>query len=466
MYRIFNHYVSKAVSSLLVLELLILVGSFYAGAGPRIFHDSPLILPKLEHAFLSACVFAVAMVFSMGTLGMYHLDFRAGLLKPLLLQLAPSFVMGFCILTLVLDTVPGLYIDRGTLMMVLLVAAGGIALVRVVFLKTSDSAFLKSRILILGSGQLAAEIGQLALRQSYRKYHIIGFIPVPAEPSCVAPQQLLALDAATSLLSLARQHGADEIVVSVKNRRGGPFPTDELLNCKMSGIRIIDADSFFERETCQIRVESMQPSWLVFGGGFDQTTLRTFMKRSFDVAVSLCLLLLTLPVMLLTALCIYAEDRQPVFYRQERIGKDCKAFHVWKFRSMGFNAERDGQPQWAAKNDPRVTRVGQFIRRARIDELPQIWNVFKGEMSFVGPRPERQHFVRLLAEGVPYYNVRHCLKPGITGWAQVHYGYGDSVEDAVQKLRYDLYYVKNNSLLLDILILIDTVKVVLLGAGR
>ena len=173
----------------------------------------------------------------------------------------------------------------------------------------------------------------------------------------MAPQQLRQLDAATSLLSRARQHGADEIVVSVKNRRGGPFPTDELLNCKMSGIRIIDADSFFERETCQIRVESMQPSWLVYGGGFDQTTLRTFMKRSFDMTVSLCLLLLTLPVMLLTALCIYAEDRQPVFCRQGA-SAGLKAFHVWKFRSMGFNAERDGKPQWAAKNDPRVTRVG------------------------------------------------------------------------------------------------------------
>jgi exopolysaccharide biosynthesis polyprenyl glycosylphosphotransferase len=190
------------------------------------------------------------------------------------------------------------------------------------------------------------------------------------------------------------------------------------------------------------------------------------MKRTFDIVVSIIILLLALPVMLFTAACIVLEDGGPLIYSQERVGKGGRSFKVLKFRSMGSDAEKGGKPQWAAQNDPRVTRVGGIIRKLRIDELPQLWNVFKGEMSFVGPRPERPYFVEQLSADIPYYNVRHSIKPGITGWAQVRYGYGASVEDAVQKLQYDLYYVKNNSLFLDLLVLIDTLKVVLFGSGR
>jgi sugar transferase (PEP-CTERM system associated) len=467
MFKISNHYVSKVVSSLLVLELLILIGSFYAGAGMRFFDGGPFALPRLDHFFLSACVFAAAIIFSMSALGMYHIDFSAGLAKPFFLQLLPAFAMGFCILTLIFYVEPDLYFGRGVLLLVFTVATGGIALVRFAFRKTSESSYLKSRVLFLGSGTLAMESGHLALQPgSYRKYQIVGYVPIGTEECCVPEQSLLPLAEGVSLLTMARRHGVTEIVVSVQNRRNGAYPIKDLLACKLAGIHITDADSFFERETCQIRVESMQPSWLVFGSGFDQTFRRIYMKRSFDVAVSLVMLILTMPIMLFTALCILIEDGAPVFYQQERIGLDGKPFKVLKFRSMGSDAEKNGKPQWAAKNDPRITRVGNVIRRTRIDELPQIWNVFKGEMSFVGPRPEREYFARLLTEGVPYYNIRHCLKPGITGWAQVRYGYGDSLEDSVQKLRYDLYYVKNNSLLLDVLILIDTVKVVLFGAGR
>jgi sugar transferase (PEP-CTERM system associated) len=231
-------------------------------------------------------------------------------------------------------------------------------------------------------------------------------------------------------------------------------------------VKVTDAATFFERETCQIRVDSLQPSWLVFGGGFDQSFVRTFMKRSFDIVCSVIILALTLPLMLLAALAVKLEDRGPVFYSQERVGKDGKTFFVHKFRSMRTDAEKGGKPQWAQQNDPRITRIGNFMRKTRIDELPQILNVFKGEMSFVGPRPERPYFVEQLIEVVPYYNVRHSVKPGITGWAQVRYGYGSSAEDALQKLQYDLYYVKNNSLFLDVLILIDTLKVVLFRSGR
>jgi sugar transferase (PEP-CTERM system associated) len=287
----------------------------------------------------------------------------------------------------------------------------------------------------------------------------------PTEELCVPSTGLLNSREGDTLVSLARQHNVEEIVVSVGNRRGG-FPIKELLECKLAGLKVTDAATFFERETCQIRVDSLQPSWLVFGGGFDQSFVRTFMKRSFDIVCSVLILALTFPLMLLAALAVKLEDRGPVFYSQERVGKDGKSFLVHKFRSMRTDAEKSGKPQWAQQNDPRITRIGNFMRKTRIDELPQILNVFKGEMSFVGPRPERPYFVEQLIEVVPYYNVRHSVKPGITGWAQVRYGYGSSAEDALQKLQYDLYYVKNNSLFLDVLILIDTLKVVLFRSGR
>ena len=222
---------------------------------------------------------------------------------------------------------------------------------------------------------------------------------------------------------------------------------------------------FFERERGQIRVNTLYPSWLVFGGGFDQSLLRSGIKRTFDIAASGILLAATLPIMIVTALCILWEDGAPVFYRQERVGKGGKPFMVLKFRSMCKDAEKGGKPQWAATDDPRITRVGRIIRKLRIDELPQVFNVLAGAMSFVGPRPERPYFVDQLCAEIPFYNVRHSIKPGITGWAQVRYQYGASVEDAIEKLQYDLYYVKNHSLFLDIIILIDTIEVVLLGKG-
>jgi sugar transferase (PEP-CTERM system associated) len=268
-----------------------------------------------------------------------------------------------------------------------------------------------------------------------------------------------------SLLAMARKYHATEIVVSVQNRRGGGFPIQELLECKSNGIKVTDSAAFFEREACQIRVDSLQPSWLVFGSGFDQSVSRIFVKRTFDLVASIILSIITLPLMLLTALLIYIEDRGPIFYQQERVGKGGRLYKVLKFRSMRNNAEQGGRPQWAAQNDPRTTTVGAIIRKLRIDEIPQVLNVLKGEMSFVGPRPERPYFVKQLSETVPFYDIRHTIKPGITGMAQVRYQYGASVEDSVQKLQYDLYYVKNNSLFLDLLILIDTIPVVLIGKG-
>ncbi|WP_026354888.1 TIGR03013 family XrtA/PEP-CTERM system glycosyltransferase [Massilia niastensis] len=467
MFRISNHYVSKIVFVLLFVEVLVLLGAAYVGAAVRMLEYGDAVAAEhLDHFFTSAAAFAIAVIFSMSAMGMYQLDYDEGLRHPFFMKLMPSFVMGFMILALVFYVAPELYFGRGTLLLVFALAGIGIFLARMAFFKTSEARFLKSRIMFLGGGPLARECCDLATRKSrYHKYDIAGFVPNPSEELCVPSANLLKMRDGDSLVKLVRQYQVEEIVVSVQNRRGG-FPIKELLDCKLQGIKVTDAATFFERETCQIRVDSLQPSWLVFGGGFDQSFVRTFMKRSFDLVCSVLILAMTFPLMLLAALAVWMEDRGPVFYSQERVGKDGRTFRVHKFRSMRADAEKNGKPQWAAQNDPRVTRVGNFMRKTRIDELPQILNVLHGEMSFVGPRPERPYFVEQLIEVVPYYNVRHSVKPGITGWAQVRYGYGSSAEDALQKLQYDLYYVKNNSLFLDVLILIQTLKVVLFRSGR
>ena len=467
MFRISNHYVSKIVFLLLFVEVIVLLGAAYIGAALRMLEFGDMgTASQLDHFFTSAVAFTVAIIFSMSAMGMYQLDYDEGLRHPFFMKLMPSFMMAFAILALVFYMAPELSFGRGTLAVVFLLAGVGIFLARMAFFKSSEARILQSRIMFLGGGPLALECSQLAAKNSnYHKYEIAGFIPSPSEELCVPTENLLKVRDGDSMVSLARQYNVSEIVVSVQNRRGG-FPIKELLDCKLQGIRVTDAATFFERETCQIRVDSLQPSWLVFGGGFDQSFVRTFMKRTFDLVCSLLILLMAFPLMLAAAIAVRLEDRGPVFYSQERVGKDGKTFYVHKFRSMRADAEKGGKPQWAAQNDPRVTRVGNFMRKTRIDELPQILNVFKGEMSFVGPRPERPYFVEQLIEVVPYYNVRHSVKPGITGWAQVRYGYGSSAEDALQKLQYDLYYVKNNSLFLDVLILINTLKVVLFRSGR
>ena len=468
LFKISNHYVSKIVSILLVVETLVFIASVYLGATIRFFNSDffgsnfPSFV-KMENFLLTACAFAIVMAFSMSAFGMYKHNYRESI-RNTFLRLMPSFALGFGVLTLVFYIVPDIYIGRGILGLVMVIAAFLILLVRVIFFHLFKLKYLESRIIFIGCGSLAKECSDLAMNNiSYHKYNIVGFVQLPGEESHILSSTIFPTG--TSLISLTNKFSANEIIVATNNRRGESFPIQELLECKLNGIKVTDAASFFEREACQIRVDSLQPSWLVFGGGFDQSFLRSFIKRFFDLFASTIILLLSLPVMLLTAMCIYFEDRTPIFYQQERVGMDGHSFMVLKFRSMRKDAEKGTTPQWAAANDSRTTKVGYIIRKLRIDELPQILNVFKGEMSFVGPRPERPFFVQQLCDEVPYYNVRHSIKPGITGLAQVRYQYGASVEDSIQKLQYDLYYVKNNSLFLDVLILIDTFQVVILGKG-
>ncbi|HRW29007.1 MAG TPA: TIGR03013 family PEP-CTERM/XrtA system glycosyltransferase, partial [Emcibacteraceae bacterium] len=268
-----------------------------------------------------------------------------------------------------------------------------------------------------------------------------------------------------SLEGLVEKRACQEIVVAIEERRG-TLPVSDLLACKINGTYISEAASFIERQVGALNLAMFNPSWMIFSDGFDNTKKRDlFVKRLFDVLASATLLIVSMPLLLITAIAVKLSSKGPVFYRQERTGLMGKKFDVLKFRSMTQNAEADGVPQWAQKNDARVTLVGKFIRKTRIDEIPQIFNVLRGDMSFVGPRPERPYFVEQLTQKIPMFDKRHTVKPGITGWAQLNYPYGASEEDSRRKLEYDLYYIKNYSIFLDLLILVQTIRVVLWPDG-
>lgn len=319
------------------------------------------------------------------------------------------------------------------------------------------------RVLIFGVGPEAQFVG-LVLQKSNPDIQIVGFYPSPTDAELCIPASLV-LPRSEALSDTARTLGVHEIIIAVHERRGGILPLRELLDCKVSGVKVLDLSSYFERTLGQIRLNSLHVGWLIFGDGFRQGWGRILVKRMFDIASASILLLLALPVMCVTALLIVWEDGFPLIYRQERVGLNGRLFDVIKFRSMRTDAESDGKPRWASANDDRTTRVGRIIRKLRIDEIPQLYSVLIGDMSLVGPRPERPYFVDQLTRTVPFYAVRHSVQPGVTGWAQVKYQYGASVEDSIQKLQFDLYYVKNHTLFLDLVIMLETVGVVLTGKG-
>jgi sugar transferase (PEP-CTERM system associated) len=321
---------------------------------------------------------------------------------------------------------------------------------------------LKRKILVLGVGNRAARIDRLEREDQGAGFIVAGFVPLSDQAPIIDESRNIWGN--LRLSDLAREQGVEEIIVALDERRGA-LPVDALLDCKLAGIEVLDFATFWERETGRVDLDSLTPSWLIFSDGFVGGWLQAIAKRVFDVATSLLLLIFSLPLLAITAIIVRLESPGPVLYRQERVGLNNKPFMLLKFRSMREDAEKDGNPQWAAENDSRVTRVGAFMRKSRIDELPQIINVLKGEMSFIGPRPERPYFVEKLSEIIPYYGERHRVKPGISGWAQLNFPYGASDEDAKQKFQYDLYYIKNYSLFLDLIVLVQTVRVVLWPVG-
>jgi sugar transferase (PEP-CTERM system associated) len=327
----------------------------------------------------------------------------------------------------------------------------------------TSNGLVNRRILVFGTGAQAIAVSH-ALMRSDPTAEIVGYFPSPNEETHeVALQSILSRD--KTLTDTAVTLRVDEIVVALTERRGGSMPLRELLDCKLHGIRVLDLASHFEQTLGQIRLDSLYAGWLIFGDGFRQGAIRTAVKRLFDIVFAFILIVLALPVMCLTSALIVLENGFPILYRQERVGLSGRLFNVIKFRSMRRDAEKDGKPIWALAQDDRVTKVGKVIRKLRIDELPQLISVLKGDMSLVGPRPERPFFVDQLTREIPFYAVRHSVKPGVTGWAQVRYHYGATVEDSAEKLQYDLYYVKNHSLFLDLVVLFETIGVVLTGKG-
>jgi sugar transferase (PEP-CTERM system associated) len=352
---------------------------------------------------------------------------------------------------------------RELVTMAAMAAVAAVMVHRVYAAHSGAQSRLRTRILIFGSGSVARTVGQ-TLREADPHAQIVGYLAGPNEENPEVPLAEM-IDSRGSLTETARSLGVDEIVVALSERRGGSMPLRQLLDCKLYGIRVVDIATHFEKTLAQIKISHVNAGWLIFGDGFNQGSIRTAFKRVFDIVFAAAIFVVSLPIMVLAAIMIKMESAGPVFYRQERVGLNGKTFKVIKFRSMRTDAEKDGKPRWATVNDDRITRVGRFIRKVRIDELPQLLNVLVGDMSLVGPRPERQYFVDDLVSKIPYFAVRHSVKPGVTGWAQVRCEYGSTVEESIEKLQYDLYYVKNNSLFLDMLIMFETVAVVLTGKG-
>ena len=334
---------------------------------------------------------------------------------------------------------------------------------RVWAMHSSAQSLVRQRILVFGTGTRAKLVGR-SLKKADASVDLVGYFAGPNE--VVAEVSAWGvLTPGKSLTDIVMEEQVDEIVVALAERRGGSMPLRELLDCKLHGVRVLDIATHFEKTLGQIRLDSVNPGWLIFGDGFQQGLLRTVVKRMFDIVFALILIILSAPIMLITGLLILLESGGPMLYLQERVGLNGRLFSVVKFRSMRTDAEKDGKPRWAAAGDDRVTRVGRVIRKLRIDELPQLFTVLAGDMSLVGPRPERPFFVDKLTQEIPYYSVRLSVKPGLTGWAQVRYHYGASMEDSAEKLQYDLYYVKNHTWFLDLVVLFETIGVVLTGKG-
>lgn len=462
--RIRKHYLHTPYLVLGVLEFGVLFATlFLLQYGQKWLLDSSASFSVTP---LQALVFA--LILSLGTLamGVYLAMVREGFASMFFRTLvAFCFLggLGLSVLYLILPTFdPG----SSNLFWAVALATGLVTITRQGFVQMVDSDQLARRVVIYGSGAVARElIDDYERNMKALGIRIVGCIKDDDNPEV---DEKYLLPSPKSWTEFFKSNNIAEVIIAPQERRrnrGGQFPLEELMACKLQGVVITDALSFYERELKKARLDLVQPSWILYSDGFKASKSRDISKRLFDILISLTLLLVLFPVLVLTALAVVLESGLPVLYSQTRVGMNGKPFRIFKFRSMRQDAEKEGKAVWASQNDSRITRVGAFIRNTRLDELPQLYNVIRGDMSFVGPRPERPEFVSELNEKIPYYDTRHYVKPGLMGWAQLNYPYGASVEDARGKLEYDLYYSKNHSFIMDLLIMIQTVEVVLLGKG-
>lgn len=462
--RIRKHYLHIPYLVLGALEFAVLFGTFYLLG--FVLDQLGADDSSLQTGAGSALLFALVM--SCGTLamGVYFAMVREGFASMFFRTLVAFCFLGGLVLTILYMVLPNVSPGSDMLFWAVLLAILLVTVIRQLFLAVVDSDQLARRVVIFGGGEFAESLMndyQTNLKAS--GIRIMGCIPESANPMVDRRHHL---PAPTDFFEFCQQNRISEIVIAQQERRkseGGQLPVEALMECKLRGIEVTDAVAFYERELKKARLELVHPSWILFSDGFKASRSRDMTKRVVDLLISVTLAVVLSPVMILTALAVVLESGRPILYSQNRVGARGKVFRIYKFRSMKQDAEKDGKARWASQNDSRVTRVGAFIRNTRLDELPQLWNVIKGEMSFVGPRPERPEFVEQLKEQVPFYNTRHYVKPGLMGWAQLNYPYGASIEDARGKLEYDLYYSKNHSIVMDFLIMIQTVEVVLLGKG-
>ena len=464
--RLNKHYIHLPYLYLGVLDALIVAGVtwFVQSLGNNAAAND---LTEVA-SFQWQPIVTLALVLSCCTLsmGVYTALVREGFSSMVLRTMVSFFLLGSLSLYLINLLLDGTFIPQSLIFWSVLLSTLMVCISRWVFVKIVDVDQLKRRVVIYGAGSKANKLlADLAPDVNVLGVNIVGCIPSASEPIEVNPA--LVIREPSDWLAFAKQRQISEIVISPDERRrssGDAFPLSQFLDCKLAGIPSSDALSFCERELGKIDISLLQPGWMLFSDGFKYSKRRMLAKRLFDLVLASIFLLLLWPFMLLTALAVKLESPGAVLYHQIRVGLNGRTFRIYKFRSMRQDAEKNGAV-WAKKNDSRVTRVGAFIRNTRLDELPQLYNVFAGDMSFIGPRPERPEFVADLAKQIPFYEMRHKVKPGLMGWAQLKYPYGASVEDAKNKLQYDLYYTKNHSFFMDMLIMIQTVEIILLGKG-
>jgi sugar transferase (PEP-CTERM system associated) len=453
--RVLGHHVYSPLLILIAAEFGAALVGFYASAW--------LLAPETELPSEMGwwpLGYGIAVVIGMTSVGLYQPKQRLKL-EGVLVRIGVGLFLAAVVLAFV-QFLLGVELRRMIWAGSFSIGLGALLLIRVLFARYVDHAAFSRRVLVYGAGARAGRLLKLRRRSDRRGFNIVAFVPAAGETPVVDEGRMIRLGG--SLPEWAREHDIDEVVVAMDDRRRG-FPIAELLQCRFAGIAVVDLVSFLERETGRVAIDLVNPSWLIFSEGFGSSVHIRFWSRAFDMGVAALMLIPAAPIMLIAAVAVLVNDGRPILYRQRRVGHMGRIFDVLKFRSMIKNAEADGKARWAGADDKRITRVGAVLRKLRLDELPQLLNVLRGDMSLVGPRPERPEFVERLAQTIPYYHERHFVKPGITGWAQVCYPYGSSDQDTIEKLQFDLYYIKHKSLIFDLIVMLQTAEVVLWGKG-
>jgi sugar transferase (PEP-CTERM system associated) len=461
--QLLGREVSTSLILLALVEFMVLMGALHLASSLGLASEPGAVRSAPQHLNITMLVFATANLLGLLSMGLYRQGVSHGL-SSLLLRIVAGLVLGAAALAVLFYLMSSLALPPSELLLAFAISATGLLVTRLIGLRLLDQRAFKRRVLVLGAGRNADLLNGIRLRGGRYPFELVGFVPGEGESVKVDKQRVV--QPTLPLAQYAQLNLVDDVVIALDDARGG-FPFDELMACKMTGIDVMEIPDFFEREAGALRLDTLRPSKMIFSRGFRQSFYRDVAKRQLDIVTSLGLLLLAWPFMLLTALGILIESRGrgSILFRQIRVGQHGRHFTLLKFRSMVMDAESDGIARWAQEKDPRITPFGRFMRKVRLDELPQLFNVLRGDMSFVGPRPERPIFVRQLTEHLPHYHHRHWVKPGLTGWAQINYPYGASQKDALEKLQYDLYYVKNQSMALDLFTIAQTVEVVLLGRG-